>query len=57
MFTTTSMGVGEKPHCPFSAMEGLGIHRNTNTQKVHNGQDGDLVLITSGRDVPCLIND
>ena len=57
MLTTKSMGVGERPHCPCSAMEGLGVHRNTNTQKVHNGQDGGLVLITSARDVPCLIND
>uniref|UniRef100_K1QB88 Uncharacterized protein n=1 Tax=Magallana gigas TaxID=29159 RepID=K1QB88_MAGGI len=57
MLTTKSMGVGERPHCPCSVMEGLGVHRNTNTQKVHNGQDGGLVLITSARDVPCLIND
>lgn len=33
MLTTKSMGVGERPHCPCSAMEGLGVHRNTNTQK------------------------
>lgn len=26
-------------------------------KKVHNGQDGGLVLITSARDVPCLMND
>lgn len=57
MFTTTSIGVGERSHCPRSAMEGLGVHRITNTQKVHNGQDGGLVLITSARDAPCLIND
>lgn len=53
--TAKSMGVPERQHC--SAMEGLGIHGNTNTQKVHNWQDRGLVLITSAREVPCLIND
>uniref|UniRef100_K1QLF4 Uncharacterized protein n=1 Tax=Magallana gigas TaxID=29159 RepID=K1QLF4_MAGGI len=57
MLTTKSMCVGERPHCPCSAMEGLGVQQNTNTQKVRYGQDGGLVLITSARDAPCLINE
>lgn len=55
MLTAMSMGVGERPHV--LALEGLRVQRNTNAQKVLNGQDGGLVLVTSASDALCLIND
>lgn len=51
--TAKSLGVGER-HCPCSAIKGLGVHRNTTTQKVQNGQSlAHGMLISQHIQRPC----